>query len=214
MYAYWVSQPACMQATGAQLQFEYPKVPACALELAKKPYRQTIEDLIQTTAVCRNDFDHKILLILDALHERTRLKQACAHVKQVVETLPRDHVVHWRGYLHKLFRDFDGEAYHSVKGQLAAAYAESLPWIHEPCDHKHMRAAAADFRPGHLSWLGAIGPADFASVAAHPLHPDAPPFGPGQSCWAGTEDKSGTTVETAADDQDVAVDGEAVRKAA
>ncbi|CAE8581427.1 unnamed protein product [Polarella glacialis] len=111
-------QPSSNQPIGGAV------VGTLALELAQKPYHQVIEDIVKTTAVCRNDFDHKILLILDALHGRGRLNEACAHIKTVVGLLPRAHVLHWRGYLHKLLRDFDAEAYHSVKGQLAAAYAE------------------------------------------------------------------------------------------
>eukprot|EP00439_Symbiodinium_sp_Y106_P005082 s7004_g1.t1 len=61
-----------------------------ALELARKPYRQIIDELIKNTVLCRNDFDHKILLLLDALWERNKLQDACSHVKKVVEVLPRD----------------------------------------------------------------------------------------------------------------------------
>eukprot|EP00933_Yihiella_yeosuensis_P084711 TRINITY_DN99334_c0_g1_i1.p1 TRINITY_DN99334_c0_g1~~TRINITY_DN99334_c0_g1_i1.p1 ORF type:complete len:256 (-),score=59.20 TRINITY_DN99334_c0_g1_i1:237-1004(-) len=157
-----------------------------SMELSHKPYHQVVEDVVRSTSVCRNDFDHKILLILDALHERGRVEEACNHIKKVVAQLPRSHCTHWRGYLHKLLRDFDDDTYHSVKGNLAAAYAERLPWIHEPCDHEHLRPVAADFHPGHLGWIGAVGPEDFAAVAAHKLHKDAHPFGPGQAEWAGS----------------------------
>eukprot|EP00931_Biecheleriopsis_adriatica_P050641 TRINITY_DN29341_c0_g1_i1.p1 TRINITY_DN29341_c0_g1~~TRINITY_DN29341_c0_g1_i1.p1 ORF type:complete len:226 (-),score=44.68 TRINITY_DN29341_c0_g1_i1:54-731(-) len=177
----WQAVP--MPPLGSPRPRETPVVGTCALELARKPYRQVVEEVIKTSTLCRNDFDHKILLILDALHERGRLNEACAHVKEIVKVLPRDHVTHWRGYLHKLLRDFDEEAYHSVKAQLAVAYAERLPWIHEPCDHHHLRVCAADFHPGHLGWIGAIGPSDFAAVAAHSLHANAPEFGPGKAAW-------------------------------
>lgn len=167
-----------------------------ASELTSKPYHQYVEDIVRTTAVCRNDFDHKMLLILDALHEKSRVPEVCAHIKKVVANLPRSHCIHWRGYLHKLLRDFDEDAYHSVKAHLAAEYAERLPWIHEPCDHEHLRVCAADFHPGHLAWMGAVGPQDFAAVAAHKLHADAPSFDPGQPAWGATDAKVEVTSKT------------------
>mmetsp|Transcript_46408 Transcript_46408/g.86718 ORF Transcript_46408/g.86718 Transcript_46408/m.86718 type:complete len:239 (+) Transcript_46408:68-784(+) len=156
-----------------------------ALELARKPYRQLIDDLIRNTVLCRNDFDHKILLLLDALWERSKLQEACAHVKKVVEVLPRDKVTHWRGYLHKLLRNFDEDAYHDVKGTLAAAKAEALPWNQEPAAAgESLRVCAAEFQPGQLAWSGAIGKNEYVGVATHRLCADAPEFDPGQSAWA------------------------------
>ncbi|OLP88447.1 hypothetical protein AK812_SmicGene30219 [Symbiodinium microadriaticum] len=157
-----------------------------ALELARKPYRQIIDELIKNTVLCRNDFDHKILLLLDALWERNRLQDACSHVKKVVEVLPRDKVTHWRGYLHKLLRNFDEDAYHDVKGTLAAANAEKLPWIQEkpPASGDSLRVCAAEFQPGQLAWTGAIGKNEYVAVATHRLCADAPEFDPSQSTWA------------------------------
>eukprot|EP00437_Effrenium_voratum_P017155 CAMPEP_0181454366 /NCGR_PEP_ID=MMETSP1110-20121109/30200_1 /TAXON_ID=174948 /ORGANISM="Symbiodinium sp., Strain CCMP421" /LENGTH=243 /DNA_ID=CAMNT_0023578707 /DNA_START=65 /DNA_END=792 /DNA_ORIENTATION=- len=156
-----------------------------ALELARKPYRQSIDELIRNTVLCRNDFDHKILLLLDALWERNKLQEACNHVKKVVEVLPRDKVTHWRGYLHKLLRNFDEDAYHDVKGTLATANAEKLPWIkEEPPNGEKLRVCAAEFQPGQLAWIGAIGKSDYAAVATHRLHADAPEFNPNQPAWA------------------------------
>jgi len=160
-----------------------------ALELARKPYRQIIDELIRNTVLCRNDFDKKILLLLDALWERNKLQEACNHVKKVVEVLPRDKVTHWRGYLHKLLRNFDEDAYHDVKGNLATANAEKLPWIKEepPVSAKNgekLRECAPEFQPGQLAWIGAIGKTEYVAVATHRLHADAPEFNPNQPSWA------------------------------
>ncbi|CAE7689355.1 unnamed protein product [Symbiodinium sp. CCMP2456] len=154
--------------------------------VCRKPYRQIIDELIKNTVLCRNDFDHKILLLLDALWERNRLQDACSHVKKVVEVLPRDKVTHWRGYLHKLLRNFDEDAYHDVKGTLAAANAEKLPWIQEkpPASGDSLRVCAAEFQPGQLAWSGAIGKNEYVAVATHRLCADAPEFDPSQSTWA------------------------------
>lgn len=153
------------------------------LELATKPYKQKVEEFIHNTPVCRGDFDHKILLIFDALHEQGRVDAGLKHLYDVVQKLPRAKVHHWRGYLHKLLRDFDDEAYHSVKGQLAAKHAERLPWLHEPCDHQHLRPVAAEFVPGHLGWKGEMQPQDFAACARHKLHAEAPEFHPGEKTY-------------------------------
>mmetsp|Transcript_38535 Transcript_38535/g.104379 ORF Transcript_38535/g.104379 Transcript_38535/m.104379 type:complete len:219 (-) Transcript_38535:326-982(-) len=154
-----------------------------AAELAQKPYVAWVEDVVATTAACRADFDHKILLILDAMYSLGHIEAACWHLKEVLSKVSRTHVTHWRGYLFKLLRNFDDEAYHLVKAKIAADYAEHLPWIEEPTDHHHMRSAAPVFVPGSLSWIGEVKPYDFAKVAAHPLHAEAPAFDPGMPAW-------------------------------
>eukprot|EP00913_Durusdinium_trenchii_P028946 g27140.t1 len=182
----------------AKTTFVVPESPHRAL-WCRKPYRQIVDDLIRNTVLCRNDFDKKILLLLDALWERNKLQEACNHVKKVVEVLPRDKVTHWRGYLHKLLRNFDEDAYHDVKGTLATANAEKLPWIKEeirggcamqrepPADTKNgekLRECAPEFQPGQLAWIGAVGKTEYAAVATHRLHADAPEFNPNQPAWA------------------------------
>lgn len=156
---------------------------AAAAELAQRPYHELVEEVVKCTSACRGDFDHRILLILDALHERDRVAKACEHLKNVLGQTPRANIVHWRGYLHKLLRDFDEDAYHSVKAKLAASYAEHLPWLQEPPDHEHLRPEAATFLPGHLSWVGALSVNDFAAAAAHRLRAEAAEFGPGMPAW-------------------------------
>lgn len=150
-----------------------------AQEFATKPYQQEVEELIQNTPMCKSDLDHKILLIFDELHERGRMDAALKHLYEVIHRFPRSKVHHWRGYLHKLLRDFDDEAYHSVKAKLAAKHAERLPWNHEPCDHQHLRPTAPKFEPGHLGWKGELHPEDFAACAGHKLHAEAAEFHPG-----------------------------------
>eukprot|EP00928_Gymnodinium_smaydae_P088521 TRINITY_DN72597_c0_g1_i1.p1 TRINITY_DN72597_c0_g1~~TRINITY_DN72597_c0_g1_i1.p1 ORF type:complete len:264 (+),score=75.68 TRINITY_DN72597_c0_g1_i1:62-853(+) len=160
-------------------------IAALAKELSGKPYHQFIEDVIKHTAACRGDFDQKTFLIFDELHKRGRAEAACEHLKDVLRAVLRSHVEHWRGYIWKLLRDFDDDAYHAVKAKLAHEYAEHLPWIESPRREDHLRKAAPVFAPGHLGWVGELSPDDFAAVAAHPLHADAPALVPGQVIWAG-----------------------------
>merc|ERR1712066_746826 len=126
-------------------------------QLNGKPYKDSVNDLFQSTSMQYRDVDQKFLTLLDALHKGGKADAACQHLKTSLDGLAREKVQNWKAYSYKLLRDFDNEVYSKMK-EKAAGTRQQKKEEKETKGKKgetQLNTGAAEFVPGQW-WQGAL----------------------------------------------------------
>lgn len=80
-----------------------------------KPYKEALQQVVDSTPMKISDLEDKAFDLLDVLQERGLAEEACDYLQRSLIDLPRAHVQKWRRYTYTLLRRFDGESYAAMK---------------------------------------------------------------------------------------------------